>query len=126
MEVAKRVRDDGGGALGARWWVIKGDRRELDPRWMAHEGSWSETQLSMGARSCNNWWGLSGDPVACNLWRVDRSSYGLDLSDLMQLFETGGVVGREGGRWVWWVPPKGIGEGLISGFAPLPHTLISN
>ena len=82
--------------------MIKGDRRELDPRWMAHEGSWSETQLSMGARSCNNWWGLSGDPVACNLWRVDRSSYGLDLSDLMQLFETGGVVGREGGRWVWW------------------------
>jgi hypothetical protein len=69
---------------------------------MALEGSWSETQLSMGVRSCNNWWGLSGDPVACNLWRVDRSSYGLDLSDLMQLFETGGVVGREGGRWVWW------------------------
>jgi len=22
--------------------------------------------------------------------------------------------------------PKGVGEGLISGFAPIPHTLISN
>jgi hypothetical protein len=34
------------------------------------------------------------------------------------------VSDRTGPRWP--VLPKGVGEGLISGFAPLPHTLITN
>ena len=82
--------------------MIKGDTRELDPRWMALEGSWSETQLSMGVRSCNNWWGPLG------AW--GRVIVACCLTDLMQLFETGGVVGREEGRWVWW-PGAWVGLG---------------